>query len=71
MRLPIILMLLTILLLPADLEGLAQDVQSGFHVATAAAARLLHQNNEVKVAEAPVAPATALVPSGSVTVQAR
>ena len=51
MRIPVILMLLTILLLPADLQGLAAQVQSGIDGAQATATKLLHRNDDLKVAE--------------------
>lgn len=52
MRLPIILILLTVLLLPADLRGLAAQVQAGADTARNAVARFLDRNDdEVKVAE--------------------
>lgn len=52
MRLPIILMLLTVLLLPADLEGLVAQVQSGAETARVAVAKFLDRHDEVQVAEA-------------------
>jgi hypothetical protein len=52
MRLPIILMLLTVLLLPADLEGLATQLQSGVQTAQAAVTKFLDRNDEVQVADA-------------------
>lgn len=51
MRLPIILMLLTIFLLPADLEGLAGQVQATAHTAQAMVVKLL-KRDDVQVAEA-------------------
>lgn len=52
MRLPIILMLLTVLLLPADLQGLAHDLQAGAETARATVASFLDRNDEVQVADA-------------------
>jgi hypothetical protein len=52
MRLPIILMLLTVLLLPADLQGLAHDVQTGAETARVAVAKFLDRSDEVQVADA-------------------
>ncbi len=52
MRLPIILMLLTVVLLPADLRGLAAHVQSGVETTQATLTRFLDRNHDVKVAEA-------------------
>jgi len=52
MRLPIILMLLTVVLLPADLHGLVAQVQSGAETARVAVTKFLARNDEVKVAEA-------------------
>ena len=52
MRLPVILMLLTILLLPADLEGFAAQVRSGAETAQATLAKFLDHNDEVQVAQA-------------------
>lgn len=63
MRLPIILMLLTIVLLPADLRGLAAQVQSGVDTARATVTKFLDRNDDVQVAEA----STPLLPSGAVT----
>jgi hypothetical protein len=57
MRLPVILMLLTILLLPADLRGLAAQVQSGVDTAQAAVTKLLHHDDALQVAEAAAKPA--------------
>ncbi len=51
MRLPIILMLLTVLLLPADLRGLAAQVEAGAETARIAVAKFLDRNDEVKVAQ--------------------
>lgn len=52
MRLPIILMLLTVLLLPADLRGLMEQVESGAETARIAVAKFLDRNDdEVKVSE--------------------
>jgi hypothetical protein len=51
MRLPIILMLLTVLLLPADLRGLVAQVQSGADTARVAVAKFLDRNDDVKVAD--------------------
>jgi hypothetical protein len=63
MRLPIILMLLTILLLPADLRGLAAQVQSGVDTARATVTTFLDRNDDLQVAEA----SAELLPSGTVT----
>lgn len=63
MRLPIILMLLTIVLLPADLRGLAAQMQSGVDTARATVTTFLDRNDDVKVAEA----ATQLLPGAKVT----
>jgi hypothetical protein len=52
MRLPIILMLLTVLLLPADLRGLAAQVESGAESARAAVTKFLDRRDDVQVAEA-------------------
>lgn len=52
MRLPIVLMLLTVVLLPADLRGLAAQVQSGADTARAAVAKFLDRDDGVQVAEA-------------------
>lgn len=52
MRLPIILMLLTVLLLPADLRGLAAQVESGAETARAAVAKFLDRDSDLQVAEA-------------------
>ena len=52
MRIPVILMLLTILLLPADLRGLASQVESGIEVARASVTKFLDRNDGVQVAEA-------------------
>lgn len=52
MRLPIILMLLTVILLPADLQGLARDIESGVQTVTASAAKFIQRKDEVQVAEA-------------------
>ena len=52
MRIPVILMLLTILLLPADLRGLVAQVESGFDVARASVAKVLVRKDGVQVAEA-------------------
>jgi len=56
MRIPVILMLLTILLLPADLRGLAAQVQSGADTARAAVTKLLHRDDDLQVAEVSPAP---------------
>lgn len=53
MRLPIILMLLTVVLLPADLRGLAAQVETGAETARAAVAKFLNRDDGVQVAEAP------------------
>jgi len=66
MRLPIILMLLTVLLLPADLQGLAQDVQAGARTLTASVTRLLHRDDGLQVAEA-----TRTLPLGSKVIEVR
>lgn len=58
MRLPIILMLLTVVLLPADLRGLAAQVEAGAETARAAVTKFLDRDDGVQVAEA--APALAL-----------
>jgi hypothetical protein len=63
MRLPIILMLLTVLLLPADLRGLVAEVQSGVSSAQAAVTKLVDRKSEVQVAQA----APKLVLGGNVT----
>jgi hypothetical protein len=55
MRIPVILMLLTILLLPADLRGLVAQVESSFDVARASVAKVLVRSDAVQVAEAPPA----------------
>lgn len=52
MRIPVILMLLTILLLPADLRGLAAQVESGIKVARASVTNFLDRKDGVQVAEA-------------------
>lgn len=52
MRLPIILMLLTVLLLPADLRGLAAQVETGAETARAAVAKFLDRDDDLLVAEA-------------------
>lgn len=52
MRLPIILMLLTVLLLPADLRGLAAQVESGAETARAAVAKFFDRDDNLQVAEA-------------------
>ena len=52
MRLPIILMLFTVLLLPADLLGLAAQVESGAETARAAVARFLDRDDDLLVADA-------------------
>ena len=52
MRLPIILMLLTVVLLPADLRGLAAQVESGAEAARAAVAKFLDRDDNLQVAEA-------------------
>jgi hypothetical protein len=52
MRLPIILMLLTVLLLPADLEGFAAQIQSGVQTAQAAVTKFLDRGDQMQVAEA-------------------
>jgi len=52
MRLPIILILLTIVLLPADLRGLAAQVQSSADTARAAVTKLLDRDDKLQVAEA-------------------
>jgi hypothetical protein len=57
MRIPIILMLLTVLLLPADLRGLADDVQAGIQTASAAISKFLKRGDDVQVAEADATPA--------------
>ena len=57
MRMPIVLMLLTVLLLPADLRGLAAQVQSGVESAGTAMTKLLDRDHDVKVAEAQPKPA--------------
>jgi hypothetical protein len=57
MRLPIILMLLTVVLLPADLEGLAAQVKSGVETARVAVVKLLDRNDDVQVAQASSTPA--------------
>jgi hypothetical protein len=63
MRLPIILMLLTIALLPADLQGLAAQVQSGVDTARTTVTKFLDRSDEVKVAEA----SSELLPGSAVT----
>ena len=58
MRLPIILMLLTLVLLPADLQGLAAQVQYGIDTVRAAAVeKLLDRHDNVLIAEASPEPA--------------
>lgn len=52
MRLPIILMLLTVVLLPADLRGLAAQVEAGAETARTALTRFLDRADGVQVAEA-------------------
>ncbi len=53
MRLPIILMLITVVLLPADLQGFAAQIQSGAETARTMVAKFLDRDdNEVKVAQA-------------------
>lgn len=52
MRLPIILMLLTVVLLPADLRGLAAQLESGAETARAAVTKLLDRDAKIQVAEA-------------------
>jgi hypothetical protein len=52
MRIPVILMLLTIVLLPADLRGLAAQVESGIDVARASVTRFLDRKDGVEVADA-------------------
>ncbi len=52
MRIPVILMLLTIILLPADLRGLAAQVQSGVDVARVSVTKFLDRRDSVQVAEA-------------------
>ena len=52
MRLPIILMLLTVLLLPADLRGFAHDVQSGAKTAMSTVADFFGRDDGVQVADA-------------------
>ena len=51
MRIPVVLMLLTILLLPADLQGLAAQLRTGADTAQAAVTKLLHRDDELKVAQ--------------------
>ena len=51
MRLPIVLMLLTVLLLPADLRGLAAQVEAGAATTRVAVAKFLERDDKVKVAE--------------------
>ena len=63
MRLPVILMLLTILLLPADLRGLAAQVEAGAETARTAVTKLLDGKDDVKVAEA----SAKLLPGAQVT----
>jgi len=52
MRLPIILMLLTIVLLPADLQGLAAQVRTGVDTARATVTKFLDRSDALEVAEA-------------------
>lgn len=52
MRIPVILMLLAIVLLPADLRGLAAQVEAGADTARATVTRFLARNDGVQVAEA-------------------
>lgn len=52
MRIPVILMLLIIVLLPADLRGLAAQVESGIDVARASVTRFLDRKDGVQVADA-------------------
>lgn len=51
MRIPVILMLLTVLLLPADLRGLADQVQTGTQTAQAMVIKFLKRDDAVQVAE--------------------
>ena len=52
MRLPIILMLLTVVLLPADLRGLAAQLESGAETARAAVTKFLDHDDNLQCAEA-------------------
>lgn len=52
MRIPVILMLLTVVLLPADLRGLVAQVESGVNVARASVVKFLDRNDGVQIAEA-------------------
>jgi hypothetical protein len=45
-------MLLTVLLLPADLQGFARDLQSGVQTVAATAGKFLARRDEVQVADA-------------------
>jgi hypothetical protein len=52
MRIPVILMLFTIVLLPADLRGLVAQVESGVDVARASITKFLDRKDAVQVADA-------------------
>ena len=52
MRIPVILMLLIIVLLPADLRGLAAQVESGIDVARASITKFIVRKDGVQVADA-------------------
>ena len=56
MRIPVILMLLTVLLLPADLRGLADQVQTGTQTAQAMVIKFLKRDDAVRVAETSTRP---------------
>ena len=58
MRLPIILMLLVVLLLPADLRGFASDVEAQAQNVAAMVGNFLERNDKVQVAEVPAASRT-------------